>query len=481
MTKMDAGEGIDERDASGYTALATAVTARRAEMVQRLLERGAALEAHDPKIVETRFAKLGPDAAAGPRGASSLLHLAARHSSGAVVRLLVARGLDVDAPDDQGSSPLHFAAAPWGSIAPETALAALLALGAKPQTTDRLGMQPIDCACQPWAVEALLAAGADPNGGMSLQPGVHTVLYDRAQLGLAEVLEVLLRRGADPSRHPGAVAIAAHFGHHDAVRVLLDHGAEPDDQDRGAPALAAAAAFAHLNVVEVLLAAGAKDLDRALACACGESILSASPDLSEDLDRRVALVRLLLARGADPNAPGRAGSTWTPLHWAARGGAVELVDLLVGAGAELEAQDVAGETPLFFAAQAGCLEVVERLLAAGARPRHANHEGVTPFGIAKKTTTPDRTSAADPRLGQQMQVMRALRAAGGAPREAESPPEHGALVHDPKVGERVRHATFGEGTIVRIEGAGTTARLSVDFEGGRKLLAPRFVRRLGDA
>ncbi|HEY0582429.1 MAG TPA: ankyrin repeat domain-containing protein, partial [Chloroflexota bacterium] len=62
-----------------------------------------------------------------------------------------------------------------------------------------------------------------------------------------------------------------------------------------------------------------------------------------------AVVRLLIAAGADPNArsPGQQFAE-TPLHWAASSDDVEVLDALLDAGADLEAGGgvVAGGTPL---------------------------------------------------------------------------------------------------------------------------------------
>ncbi|MGH7467310.1 MAG: ankyrin repeat domain-containing protein [Longimicrobiales bacterium] len=76
------------------------------------------------------------------------------------------------------------------------------------------------------------------------------------------------------------------------------------------------------------------------------------------------LVRSLLAKGADVNAP--QGDGMTALHWASARGDVELADLLVRAGAKLEAVTRNGAyTPLHLASKAGYAPVVRRLLKAG--------------------------------------------------------------------------------------------------------------------
>ena len=56
----------------------------------------------------------------------------------------------------------------------------------------------------------------------------------------------------------------------------------------------------------------------------------------------------------------------TPLHFAALGGHKEIVEFLIGKGADINAKNIAKETPLHYAAAMGHKEVVDLLLAKGA-------------------------------------------------------------------------------------------------------------------
>jgi ankyrin repeat protein len=78
-----------------------------------------------------------------------------------------------------------------------------------------------------------------------------------------------------------------------------------------------------------------------------------------------SIVRLLLGRGADPNA-GR-GVQETPLHWAASSDDVEVASELIDGGADLEALPGSIGTPLENAVGYGCWRVGRLLLARGAR------------------------------------------------------------------------------------------------------------------
>jgi ankyrin repeat protein len=95
---------------------------------------------------------------------------------------------------------------------------------------------------------------------------------------------------------------------------------------------------------------------------------------------RVELVDLLLAYGADVNA--RNQRKVTPLHMAARYGLARVAEALIRHGADLNARDTNRETPLYRAANLGHAGVVAVLLRAGADPTLADRRGQTPLDRA---------------------------------------------------------------------------------------------------
>jgi ankyrin repeat protein/L-ascorbate metabolism protein UlaG (beta-lactamase superfamily) len=70
-----------------------------------------------------------------------------------------------------------------------------------------------------------------------------------------------------------------------------------------------------------------------------------------------------------------------PLHWAAQGGRIEVVEFLLGQGAAVDSKNAANETPLHYAAAYGNKDVVELLLSSGAAP-DAKSEFGTPLSYA---------------------------------------------------------------------------------------------------
>jgi ankyrin repeat protein len=106
----------------------------------------------------------------------------------------------------------------------------------------------------------------------------------------------------------------------------------------------------------------------------------------------VSEVRQLLQGGADVNAA--QGDGMTALHWAARHGHVELAEMLVYAGAHVDATTRLGPyTPVMIAAEGGHGGVVEALLAAGADLEVTTSTGVTALHLAARSGSEQAVSA----------------------------------------------------------------------------------------
>jgi ankyrin repeat protein len=99
---------------------------------------------------------------------------------------------------------------------------------------------------------------------------------------------------------------------------------------------------------------------------------------------QLELCQQLIARDADVNKPG-----WAPLHYAAANGHTPVVRLLLEHFAYIDAASPNGTTPLMMAARYGTLEVVKVLLDAGADPTLKNALGLTALDFAQKADNPE--------------------------------------------------------------------------------------------
>ena len=132
------------------------------------------------------------------------------------------------------------------------------------------------------------------------------------------------------------------------------------------------AALAMLGIV----GAAAPGAPRLLAVTVAESAV-ADAAMRGEADR----VRTLLRDGADVNAA--QGDGMTALHWTALNGDLETTNVLLVAGATVEALTRVGRyTPLHLASSRGHASVVSRLLDAGSKPNATTETGVQPLHLA---------------------------------------------------------------------------------------------------
>jgi uncharacterized protein len=229
------------------------------------------------------------------------------------VRSLLKQRLDVNVPDAEGMTALHWAAH-WDDL--ETAKL-LLRAGANAKAANRYGVTPLHEACTVGnvaIVEALLKAGADPN----------------AAFGDGET----------------ALMTAARTGSVDAVKMLLTFGAKVNTQEawRGQTALMWAAAENHAAVVKLLI------------------------ELRADVNARSIRYDFPKLTGGNGGIiHDRSEGGLTAIFFAARQGAIEAAELLIDAGADLRAiEGQYGFTPLQTAIFNGHYDLAARLVEKGA-------------------------------------------------------------------------------------------------------------------
>jgi ankyrin repeat protein len=213
------------------------------------------------------------------------------------------------------------------------------------------------------AVQRLLAA--DPALVGARDPQGSTGLHAAAARGHLDAVRLLLQHGADPNaRDTGDNASPLHFaagaGHVDTVRVLLDAGADVhgygdvhESEVIGWATAIGARDRIQRDVVPLLLEHGAR-----------HHIFSAIASGDIDLIRRLAEEnRDALARRMSRFEHGQ-----SPLHFAIGRQRYDILDVLIELGADLEARDLSGRTALEAAMMRGDREAMRRLHDAGAPP-----------------------------------------------------------------------------------------------------------------
>lgn len=161
----------------------------------------------------------------GARAVDSIAD-AAEASDFPAVRTLLDQEVDVNAPQADGMTALHWAAQHGHA----DTVNLLIAKGADVNSVSRYGVGPLSLACSRGHAEVvhrLLDAGADPNTAL---PGGETVLMTAARTGRLEPVRELLARGANVNakERKGQTALmwAAAEGNLDVVDALLEAGAD---------------------------------------------------------------------------------------------------------------------------------------------------------------------------------------------------------------------------------------------------------------
>ncbi|MEP7353408.1 MAG: ankyrin repeat domain-containing protein [Acidobacteriota bacterium] len=367
-------------------------------------------------------------AQAATNGSSSAMADAAAREDWKTVRQMLAQKADVNAPQVDGATALHWAAH-YDDLA---AVKDLLAAGANAKTANRYGVTPLTEACvngDEDVIALLLKAGADPNAP---QGEGETPLMTASKTGNPAAIKLLLDSGAqinttEPWRGQTALMWAAAEGHADAVKLLIAKGATVDAKSKvfdftglkpkpgsvgmnfprgGFTPLLFAARDGQTEVLKILIAAGA---DVNLPDPDGTSAL-----LMAVINFHFDIAGYLLEHGADANASDSRGRA--PLYAIVDMrdmdvtnrpspkvddvlNPVSLAKLLlehkaapdalllkaITARAVLDGSDAVmgpGSTPFLRAAHSSDMEMMKLLLAHGANPKLTTKSGVNALMLA---------------------------------------------------------------------------------------------------
>ncbi|KAJ5365134.1 hypothetical protein N7517_008020 [Penicillium concentricum] len=352
------GSSVDCVDAAERTPLSWAMEHNRLDSITLLLSHGA-----DPNIKDSegiaplvfpiyqgceRAVQLlieeNSDLLSSFENGQLLLHVSARGGSEKVTRLLLEQGISAHSKDHEGHTPLFHAARcdhlnlvqlflDWDLDAnPQD-----IELDASISVAAEFGNEAI--------VQFLLDKGADPN---NLYYGDRTPLMWASVEGQTSAIQVLLKWGVEletkNSKGQTALSFAAMgWSTEKAIQLLLENGADVNSEDNDGRSMFfhAASEDEHTNLIALFTSTKIRNIHQ-------------------------------------PDRYGR-----TPLHVAAtRGHLQPILTLLNTDGVELEIKDYRGHTALHCAAACPRIQVVQLLLENGADINSEDNDGRSVFSHA---------------------------------------------------------------------------------------------------
>ncbi|PIC53240.1 hypothetical protein B9Z55_003026 [Caenorhabditis nigoni] len=359
------------------------------------------------------------------------LHLAAQHGHVKVVNVLVQdHGASLEAITLDNQTALHFAAK-FGQLAVSQTL---LALGANPNARDDKGQTPLHLAAEndfPDVVKLFLKmrnnnrsvlTAIDHNGftcaHIAAMKGSLAVVRELMMIDKPMVIQAKTKTLEATTLH-----MAAAGGHANIVKILLENGANAEDENsHGMTALHLGAKNGFISILEAFdkilwkrcsrktglnalhIAAfyGNSDFVNEMLKHVQATVRSEPPIYNHHVNKEFSteygftplhlaaqsghdsLVRMLLNQGVQVDATSTTMNV-IPLHLAAQQGHIAVVGMLLSRSTQQQhAKDWRGRTPLHLAAQNGHYEMVSLLIAQGSNINVMDQNGWTGLHFATR-------------------------------------------------------------------------------------------------
>jgi ankyrin repeat protein len=398
----------------------------------------------DDMDIADQLIRAGADVKTANRYGITALYLACINGNAAMIERLLKAGADANAATTEGETALMTVARTGNVDAAKVLLAHGATVDARENWHQQTALMWATAEKHPEMMRELIAHGADVNARDEVKKwerqttseprekwlplGGLTPLLFAAREGCPECAKILVDKDADINVvDPDGISapvMATINGHYDVAAFLIEKGANPNLADKtGRTALFSAVDFhtvpqsnrpappesettvSSLELIQVLLAHGANvnaqltkqqpyrvKLDRG-----DDTMLTTgtTPLLRAAKAGDVEVIRLLLAKGADPKLATRTGIN--PLMAAAGLGtkeedttgrhktesdAIESIKLLLAAGTDINAANSQGQTALHGAAEKGSDQIVKFLAENGAKLDLKDKQGRTALDAA---------------------------------------------------------------------------------------------------
>lgn len=415
---------LNARARGGLTALMLAASEGDFVMVRTLIERGADVRAQDREGYDALMYNMdnliyihdnvddiypylirnGADLRAQSKRGQTALHLAAERGYAYLLPALIQAGAAPDARDKEGRTPLLAAmahiffgrwiehkdihnsiaetlipwhtnldiqtrdgmtalmyAAKWGSA---DCVKTLLKGGADVHRKDKRGRTALT-----WAAWSTRRGKENPMVQALLEAGAKVDFIEAMQIGEAKQAKLLLARGADIRKvgphNETALMIAAEQGYGELVEMLLARGLNVNAQD-------------DWGCTALMLTVSGRPVSSFLPRMAINSMwfVDERYEPSNFVERR-RIVMMLLEKGAEINIHTHTdkdkgqGEGVTALMLASIVGDVEMIEILLTHGADINAQTQSGDTAWSLATRYNRQTVLPRLQKAGAKPEHS--------------------------------------------------------------------------------------------------------------
>ncbi|KAI9642631.1 hypothetical protein NHQ30_009436 [Ciborinia camelliae] len=383
---------------TGRSILHLAAHAKSDIMVDKILKRWAPRDAESQTNKSDRLPQAALHIDLRDTTGDTALMLASREGHEAIVERLLKANPDKNIKDEFGKTALILAA----SQGFETIVQRLLHAEADHAEADKDIKDNAERIALSYAVEGgylnIVTQLLDHHANPDVVDGIpeKSILARAAEMGHSDIAKLLMDRGATLElkgrNDDKTMFIAVKNGNYDIVRLFLKNRADPNEFNaEGHSILSYAIVLGHAKIVELLIDQKAeiekqsgdyKQTPLSWAAKKGSSeiielLLTRGAELeAKDTDgwtpliwalkfEKPGAVKLLLGRGAVKNllGNGRTGQLESAMIWACKEGDVEIVDLLLDLGTNINAQDSSKKlTPLIEASRNGHEGIVQILL-----------------------------------------------------------------------------------------------------------------------